>query len=53
MSLQQTVNNVINDYMQNFFQQVVYKYPQITLKELKEMWESPTKSSSTRERRRR
>ena len=45
MSLQQTVNNVINDHMKNFFHQVVSKYPEINIKELKEMWENPTKSS--------
>ena len=34
MSLQQTVNNVINDHMKNFFHQVVSKYPEINIKEL-------------------
>ena len=47
MSLQQTVNNVINDHMQNFFQKVVDKHPQITLKELEEIWSNP--SSTTKD----
>ena len=49
MSLQQTVNKVINDHLQNFFERVSAKYSNITKKELEELWNSSdvaTKSSS-------
>ena len=49
MSLQQTVNKVINDHLQNFFERVTAKHSNITKKELEELWNSsevPTKSSS-------
>ena len=50
MSLQQTVNKVINDHLQNFFERVTAKHSNITKKELEELWNSsevPTKSSSS------
>ena len=49
MSLQQTVNKVINDHLQNFFERVTAKHSNITKEELEELWntsEVPIKSSS-------
>ena len=50
MSLQQTVNNVINDHLQKFFERVTAKHSNITKKELEELWNSSEvslKSSSS------
>ena len=49
MSLQQTVNKVINDHLQKFFERVTAKHSNISKKELEELWNSsevPTKSPS-------
>lgn len=49
MSIQQTVNKVINDHLQKFFERVSIKHPNITKKDLEELWnnsEFPIKSSS-------
>lgn len=40
MSLQQTVNKVINDHLQKFFERVTAKHSNITKKELEELWNS-------------
>jgi hypothetical protein len=49
MSLQQTVNKVINDHLQKFFERVTAKHSNISKKELEELWNSSevlTQSSS-------
>jgi len=47
MSLQQTLNKVINEYLQNFFQNIIARHPNISIEELEKLWNTSGVVSST------